>query len=271
VVVTIAILFVAQFAVVPLSALIEASPRLTELISRPTWPSLGVFVLLQGSVCAAVVLAVWAWTRFVERRRLRDIGLRVTRTSILWLLLATIVTAGILLGVTALLPATGGARTGQLLFSDAPFIMSLIAVIVQGFVLQAFPEELLFRGMLLSSMRARPVLAVTVTTLAFTVIHLVSNGGQQTLGDHVLYLAVPFGFALLAVGMLLWTRSLWAAVGVHGGLHLGNAFAVFLPQTTNAALSWVVIGGAHGLLGLALIVFALRRGRRIPAGAEEWR
>lgn len=51
-----------------------------------------------------------------------------------------------------------------------------------------------------------------------TAIHPVSQGGQQLVAEHVLYLALPLGFSLLAVGLLLWTWSLWAAVGVHGEL-----------------------------------------------------
>lgn len=244
---------------------------LIELVSQPTWTALGLMTLVQGAVCASVILGAWARMRFVERRRLSAIGLRVTGASAIWLLLGTAVAAVLLFGVTALLPSTGSVPGGELLFSTASVVISLLAVLVQGFVLQGFPEELLFRGMLLSALRARPVLAVGVETLAFTVIHLVSQGGQQNALEHIVYLINPLGIALLAVGLLLWTRSLWAAVGVHGGFHLGNAHAFTIMPEVAPVPTWIAVGTTCSVGGLAAIVTAMRRGRWIPMEAGEWR
>jgi membrane protease YdiL (CAAX protease family) len=263
VLVAIAILFGANFLIGGLSALLALVPALADVMAEQTAASLSIFVLLQAAMLAAVVLAVWAWMRFVERRSIRDAGWRWTAGSVWWLLLAILIAGGLVLAVVALLPATGPVLDEADLIGSTPVAFSLVALVSQSFLLQAVPEELLFRGWLLSTLRARPVLAITVTTLSFTVIHLSSNGGQESMVERLLYLALPFGFSLLAVGLLLWSGSLWSAVGVHGGFHLGNAAAlIFLPEV-DAALSWVVIGAVQSAVGLALIVTALRRGRGI--------
>jgi membrane protease YdiL (CAAX protease family) len=263
VVVAIVILFGANFLIGGLSAVLAVIPTLADVMAEQTAASLSIFVLLQVVMLAAVVLAVWAWMRFVERRSIRDAGWRWMGSSVWLLLLAVVIAGGLVVAVVALLPATGPVLDEAELTGSAPVAFSLVALFAQSFLLQAIPEELLFRGWLLSTLRARPWLAITVTTLSFTVIHLFSNGGQESAVERVLYLALPFGFSLLAVGLLLWSGSLWSAVGVHGGFHLGNAAAlIFLPEV-DAALSWVTIGAVQAVLGLLLIVLALRRGRGI--------
>ncbi|RUR01221.1 CPBP family intramembrane glutamic endopeptidase [Labedella endophytica] len=262
VVVAIVVLFGANLGVGGLAALVTLIPGGNDVMSETTPLALAVFVGLQVAMLAIVVTLVGLWLRFVERRTLRSAGWTWTRSSALWLLLAVVVAGGLVVAVTALLPSTGPVADADS-FGPAPVAFTITALVSQAFLLQGIPEELLFRGWLLSALRRRPVLAVVVTTLSFTIIHLASNGGQQSVADQFLYLALPFGFALLAVGMLLWTRSLWAAVGVHGGFHLGNAAAmVFLPAV-DPALSWVVIGATHAVVGLVLVVTALRTGRGI--------
>jgi len=226
-------------------------------------------VVLQALVLALVVLATGGWMRWVERRPLRDAGWRWSRRSIIWLLLGVVVAAGTLVAVVALLPSTGPVLPeDELPGGGAPVVLVLLYLLGQAFLQQAIPEELLFRGWLLSTMHARPVVAVLVTTLAFTAIHLVSNGGQQSPIEHVLYLALPFGFSLLAVGLLLWTGSLWAAAGVHGGFHVGNAIAtVVLPQV-DPVVSWLAIGGVQAVIGVVLTITAVRRGRGILEGRD---
>jgi membrane protease YdiL (CAAX protease family) len=235
------------------------------------WGFVMAFVL-QLVVLGTVLLGARLWMRWVERAPIRAAGWRWGRRSIVWLLLGIVVAAGSVLAVTAVLPATGPVISDEALFGDAeatPLMLALLIVYYLGlaFVQQGIPEELLFRGMLLWSLRERPVMAVVVSTLAFTAIHLVSNGGQQTAWQHVLYLALPFGFALLATGLLLWTGSLWAAAGVHGGFHVGNYAAVaFLPQV-DAVASWLAIGGVQAAIGLVLVVTALVGNRR-PIGTS---
>lgn len=108
------------------------------------------------------------------------------------------------------------------------------------------------------------MLAISVSVLVFTAIHLVSNGGQQNTLECFLYLAAPFGFALLAIGLMLATRSFWASVGVHGGFHFGNAAASILLSQVAPPVVWLSVGGVQAAIGLVFIVVSLRRGRAIP-------
>lgn len=273
VVAAVGILIVANLVAGLVPAALSALPGAVDVFGGSSPWGFALALLLQALVLGTVVLSVGGWMRWIERSPIRAAGWRWGRRSILWLLLGICVAAASLVAVVAVLPAIGPVRDDEALFGSqavTPWTIPLLVLYYLGlaFVQQAIPEELIFRGMLLWRMRERPVVAVAVTTLAFTVIHLVSNGGQRSAWEHVLYLAQPFGFALLAVGLLLWTGSLWAAVGVHGGFHVGNYLAAgFLPEV-DPVTSWLAVGGVQTLIGLALTVTALARGKRLLAGRD---
>ena len=117
------------------------------------------------------------------------------------------------------------------------------------------------RGYLMSSLSARPRAAVWIAAVAFTVPHLQSDGGQQGWLQHLIYLALPFGFSVSAGYLAILTRSVWAAVGIHGGFHLGTVVLVILGLDIGSPVLWIVLGSAHLVAGLLL-------SRRIPS--ERW-
>ncbi|GAA3647515.1 CPBP family intramembrane glutamic endopeptidase [Microbacterium marinilacus] len=272
-VVAVVVLMAANLVAGSVPALAMLVPGAVEALSGSSPWGFALSFAMQALVLAIVLVAVRSWMRWVERTPLREAGWRWAPRSALWALLGVVVSAASVLGVTAVLPATGPvlderSLTGDQATTSTTVVLLVVYYLGLAFLQQGIPEELLFRGWLLWRLRDRPVIAVTVTTLAFTVIHLVSQGGQQSPAEHLIYLALPFGFALLATGLLLWTTSLWAAVGVHGGFHVGNYLAaVYLPQV-DAVTSWLVVGGAQAALGLLLVVTALRRGRRILDGSS---
>ncbi|MGX5682211.1 CPBP family intramembrane glutamic endopeptidase [Schumannella luteola] len=254
-----------------LPALVSLIPGAVEVFGGTSPWGFALALVIQAAVLLVVVLAVRLWARWFERAPIRAVGWRWAGRDALALLLGVTVAALTLLAVRVLVPATGAVPEGASALGDqsgAPVPLLIVYFLGLAFLQQSIPEELLFRGWLLWSLRGRPVLAVTVVTLSFTAIHLVSNGGQQSPVEHVLYLALPLGFSLLATGLLLWTRSLWAAIGVHGGFHVGNYLATAAFPQVDAVLSWVAIGGVQAALGAVLVVVALARGRGIPDGRD---
>src|SRR5690625_6822538 len=128
----------------------------------------------------------------------------------------------------------------------------LAVVLLQAFVLQGIGEEVLFRGYLLQSLRRRPVLGVAICAVAFTIPHLASSGGQQSVLEHLLYLAIPFGFAISAGFLAIAMRSVWAAIGIHGGLPLATWVTALRGFTSDGPAVWVTGGGPRALAGLAM-------------------
>lgn len=204
----------------------------TGLVLAAAVALLWLVLRLQGSSLAA---AGWVWTKHSAPALALGLGLTVAVV----LPSSLIITA---LGLGRDLQATGGA---------SPLAVAVVGL-AMAFLLQGIPEELLFRGYLLHLFADRPVRGVWVSTAVFTVIHLVSSGGQRNALEHVLYLAIPFGFGLLAGALALTTRSLWSAVGVHAGFHVATLLGVPFDLRSGPVL-WVVTGGLLGAIGLVVL------------------
>jgi len=117
-----------------------------------------------------------------------------------------------------------------------------------GFLLQAIPEEIIFRGWLIPSL-GNTKLAVALSVVTFGGMHIISQDAQQNLVERFIYLIMPLGFAFAAAIVRLASQSVWAAIGVHGGLHISGAIMFFLPNESSP-LQWTLLGVLWALVGI---------------------
>lgn len=269
-------------AIVAFAALMGAN-AVASLVLSPLAASLPTNSVPQGLVAvsmfalvlALVVLFVWGWMRLVERRSLGAAGWRASWAEAGWLVagvVASVVVMAVVfvIGITFLpapAPETANAA-GAAAAAIPPTATWLLVLVVigQAFLLQGIPEELLYRGWLFSVTRERPVLTLVWTTLAFTIIHLVSSGGQTTPLDYVLYLAVPLGFGAFAGALRLLTGSMWIAAGVHGGFHIAGAITLAIAPGQPNSAEWVLIGAVY-LVATAIVLAVWARRRRATSSA----
>ena len=104
----------------------------------------------------------------------------------------------------------------------------------------------------MQSLRSRPVLAILGAAVVFTIPHLLSQGGQENLGERFAYLAIPFGFALTAGVLGVALRSVWAAIGIHGGLHVANTPVSELGLSVDGPAQWILIGALFTLVAVLI-------------------
>ncbi|HIT74161.1 MAG TPA: CPBP family intramembrane metalloprotease [Candidatus Avipropionibacterium avicola] len=256
------IMFGANFAVLPLWQL-PAMARIAADTSEAGAIRAMVARMATWVLVGIVMVGLTAlWLRLVERRSLRQTGVVVNRRGLALLLAGTgLAVAGVLAGVLLVRVVAGPeALGGPTSFEGIPLGLLIAYVVVRSFVLQGIGEEVIFRGWLMDTLRARPLVALVVATLGFTVPHLLSGGGQSGWVDLVTYLAMPFGFGLLAGALVLLTRSVLPAIGIHGGFHVGNAVAtgVFGADLISSSV-WLVTGGVLALLGVVATLLWWRR------------
>lgn len=230
-------------------------PEYADLLERLDAVGVAAYAPYAGVVLAAYVLASWALLRWVDRRPVSALGLRFGWRAVLGLLVGYGIAqaAALLAGWST--QALGIARTMEVDASDGPASsVPVIAVLVflRAFVLQGIGEEVLFRGYLLQSLRHWPVLGVVISAVAFTVPHLASSGGQQSTLEHAAYLAMPFGFAISAGFLAIALRSVWAAVGIHGGFHLATFGAAVVGVSADGPAVWITIGLLHLVAGIVI-------------------
>ena len=141
----------------------------------------------------------------------------------------------------------------QSLTGGWPLWAVIVVALARAFLLQGIPEELIWRGYVLQTLRTPPVVSAYVSAGVFALLHLTSQGGQEGAVERVLYLAVPFGFGLLAAALVLRTGSLWSAVGVHGGLHVALTILTLWCGVGNGPALWVTWGAVTTLTAAWLL------------------
>jgi membrane protease YdiL (CAAX protease family) len=219
---------------------------------------LGLVVAACGVALAAFGLAV-ALTSYVDKRPVRSLGLAVDRPALRGSLLGLAVVGGAVGLATALCVAFGLTRENVVSTPTLAFIL------VQAFVLQAVPEELLFRGYLVGAARERLSApgVIVLSSLVFGAPHILSRSDATTWAQRLLFLTIPVGFGAVAAVLRLTSGSLWPAVAVHGGFHVsvwvGGLWVAARPQTYGTYLS--VFGGTLLATAAALTVWAVRTGR----------
>ena len=210
-------------------------------------------MLLQYA-CATVVayVGVRLLVRYLDHQPPAMLKLRPTKTGMIWFAAMIGVAMVIFLlagGITILFDVAGEplAQHGDQWWA------TLIIVLGMAFLLQGIPEEFIWRGWLLPSLGAKTSMrwVVGFSVVVFGSLHLVSRGGQSNAIEHIIYLAMPLGFAYAAAMARLAADSTWAAIGVHGGYHTAMLLANVLPINNSPTL-WVLIGALWFAVGLAI-------------------
>ena len=221
---------------------------------------MAVFMLLFYGVATILVLMLcYVLRRTLDRGRRVSLNLRLDRRALLWVVGMVLVAAAVNLAVTGIVHALGlaGGNEG---IPDRPWWIMAVTIFSQAFLLQGIPEEIIWRGWLFSSLGKTRFAAVS-SVLGFTVLHLLSQGGQQNLLEHLTYLAPPCGFAVTALIVRTISGSTWAAIGVHGGIHVANDLLSDRLHLPHGSITWIIQGLLWAAVGLLILAFHRRRQR----------
>ena len=191
--------------------------------------------------------SVWFLCRYLDKMPFSIVDLRLTSRGVLWFF-SMIAVACIIFAITMGIAHLAGVKGIPEDSSGDTWWANMILSFGLGFLLQAIPEEIIFRGWLIPSL-GNTKLAVALSVVTFGVIHIVSQGGQQNLVERFIYLIMPLGFAFAAAIVRLASHSVLAAIGVHGGLHISGTIMFFLPNESSP-LQWTLLGVLWVLVGI---------------------
>ncbi|PSK99907.1 membrane protease YdiL (CAAX protease family) [Murinocardiopsis flavida] len=206
---------------------------------------------------AAVLLLVYLWRR-VARRPWSGLGLRVTWAAVAHGLLGVAAAVAATLAANAAAVALGAARWVPWEPDGLAYLPVAIAMIV---VVQAFPEELLWRGNLhdILADRLPPLAVMVLTSVAFGSLHVLSQSEADGAAEVALYAvgAAALGFACAASRER--TGTLWAAIGIHSGFYFANGFV-----PTEPAAYGVQLTAQAAVLTAVGMLFLVRPRPRVP-------
>ncbi|GLR46630.1 CPBP family intramembrane glutamic endopeptidase [Sphingomonas astaxanthinifaciens] len=183
------------------------------LVGRDREPSSPLaFCLFLVIPFAAMGAAVWAWSRFVERRPLATMGLTGEHRLRRYLAGMGIGIAMMTLATTAIWLA-GGYQAKEILpaFFE-PGALPWMLLLLAGFAFQSGVEEYIFRGWLLSTATRQAKLAAgfIASSLAFTFLHFSPHQPFREM-------AMTFTFGLFACAWAWRANSIWGVMGWHAG------------------------------------------------------
>ena len=216
-------------------------------------------LLIHGAAVVLALILRYVLGRTLDRGRHVSVGLRIDRRSLLWLagmILAALVVDLVVAGMLHALGLAGGDQP----VSQGPLWLVIVESFSIAFLLQGIPEEIIWRGWLFSSL-GETRFAAASSVLGFTVLHLLSQVGQQNLLEHITYLALPCGFAVTAMIVRIVSGSTWPAIGVHGGFHLVNYYVAEPLHLRTGSITWILQGLLWAAVGLLILAFHRRRQR----------
>lgn len=245
---------------------LEAAADRAGQTSYPLAVAINVAILAVPLLAAAIVLPLVAR---IDKRSVRDYLGRVPAGRALGLGVATTAAAAAVAGaVVCMLRLAGvesmGAAPGP--SANTPVLAIIVIGLAQAFLLQAIQEECWFRGFAFHDVSRRPWTVLSLTTGVFTLLHLASNGGQNSVVERIVYLVLPLGMGLWS-GVERWcSGSVWPAIGVHGGMHTGILLAALAGSDTGLA-GWVGIGAVFVGIAVARLAWVRPWLRPHTAGA----
>ena len=216
-------------------------------------------LLLYGTATILVLMLCYVLRRTLDRGRRVSLCWRLDRRALLWVVGMIVAAIAVEFAVAGIVHALGlaGGNEG---IPDRPWWIMAVTIFSQAFLLQGIPEEIIWRGWLFSSLGETRCAAVS-SVLGFTVLHLLSQGGQQNLLEHITYLAMPCGFAVTALIVRTISGSTWAAIGVHGGIHVANDVLSDRLHLPVGSITWILQGLLWAAVGLLILAFHRRRQR----------
>ena len=172
--------------------------------------------IVRAVMCLIYTLSILLLLKVVDRKPISYLKLQVNKKGLIGFIVGTIITGLVVVGAAFLAPLI---FKEQLAAPDARGWGMMFSAFMAAYVLQGFPEELAYRGYLNQTLEKKPIPTILISALLFMAMHWNHFFTYQGILAFFEF-TYPFAFGLLAGVLLYWTGSTWAAVAVHGGIHI---------------------------------------------------
>lgn len=174
--------------------------------------------LLRLLFLPAYLLYTWFWVRVVDKQSWKVLQLNVNKKALKGFLFALVLTA-IIVSFSLMIAIFFFHHRfrGPSAFTPS----NLWFAFLSSFVVQGFPEEMVYRGYMLQTLQTKysQITSLVLTTGLFALMH-VTHLFTSGIINGLVIVFVAFSFALLAGFLKYFFKTTWAAVAVHGGLHM---------------------------------------------------
>ncbi|MEX2803779.1 CPBP family intramembrane glutamic endopeptidase [Streptococcus sp. H31] len=173
------------------------------------------------SVCLAYIAYTWFFTRIIDRRPWSVLELKLDKNALKGFLAALLLTIVIVLLGSWLSIIFFHDRFSGTVHFGLPELWRSFAL---SFLLQGFPEEMVWRGYLVQTLQKKPMPTLFISSALFALDHIVHIipffGGNPYDSEGYLTIFYAFCLGILSCLMKYLFRTTWAAVAVHSGMHM---------------------------------------------------
>lgn len=225
-------------------------PNSTAVPTSPFW-------LLAWHILVVVLWGLVAWFLILRQDRLslREMGVRHgARALLMW-------SGGVLVAFLAILGAGTLAQGSEQLDpvpAVAPSVIGFVFVVLFGWVSQALPQELLWRGYLMRITNQNPLKGTLISANIYGLAHLIANWAEPNLLNRFLQAQVFGAFGGLGSTLIVLLRSWWPAFGIHCGYIVGSYVLSVLGTGTG-----IVLWGLQTIAFVILTIIAQGVGRKV--------
>ncbi len=224
---------------------------------------------------AITIAAVLVFTRYIAKRRLSTLGFRKKNAALFYI--GGFLGGVILLGLSVLISTLNASVT---LVSAANPNAFWILLFCLGFIIQGAAEEVLFRGVLMSSLleTQSPLYAILINSLFFSLMHSGNPGVSPLAFINIFLFGVLLSVLTLRCGSILPALAIHSAWNFAEGCLFGTPVSGMpaMPTLFSATLDpakWLTNGGAFGPEGgiavSAVLVIALLFVTLLPSNAKK--
>lgn len=219
------------------------------------------------------LLLCFIWVKFVERRKIKTLGLSPDRFIFKFL-------TGFLIGflmfscVTFLMYITGTIEISQSMSVGFKYIPAILAIL-PGWILQSSTEEIITRGWLMHIIGAKhsKALGFIISSILFGILHIFNPGVNLLSILNIVLVGFLFGLYVID------TNDVWGACGLHAAWNFaqGNIYGFSVSggsSSTDTLMSFaskgedILTGGMFGpeasifatiVLFIGIVVLILKR------------
>lgn len=219
------------------------------------------------------LLLCFIWVKFVEKRRIRTLGLSTERFIFRFL-------TGFLIGflmfsiVMLLMYVTGTIEISQSISVGFKYIPAILAIL-PGWIVQSSTEEIITRGWLMHIIGAKHnhALGFIISSILFGVLHIFNPGVSLLSILNIVLVGFLFGLYVIE------TKDVWGACGLHAAWNFaqGNIYGFNvsgISTSTDTLMSFtskgtdILTGGVFGpeasifttiVLLIGIVILVLRR------------
>ncbi|WP_195945726.1 CPBP family intramembrane glutamic endopeptidase [Paraclostridium bifermentans] len=179
-------------------------------------------LVLNISLTSGVIVLIFLWVRFVEKRRFSSLGF--DRNNFILKYLTGFIIGIIMMSATVALLYLFGLITVDNNTSQVigGFALSSILLVIPAWMIQSAMEEIIARGWLLNVLGARytPIIGLIISSVFFGLVHLENPGISFIAILNIILVGLFLGLCVIK------TNNLWVVCGIHASWNFsqGNIF-----------------------------------------------